>query len=456
MNYKFFVKYFSFLAAFAISIHVNVDLSLAQIPQLPDIIVKEKPGEEEFSKINSNVDIEMLGLDNLTDGDNTDKKVVNNKGALVNKDKDIQQKTATKLPVINENNNDKKAINKTNESSKEESDVVEDEKKSNSSSKLDAFAKKIQSFSNKKSKNKTANNHNNKKKVLTIKINEFKQDERVEKTEEEVEREKLIEQLAKEKDERFQILRKRYLVDMYKKESYIMPKKKNLSWSDKFYVTKEMPPPLISRSRSDDNSHIPIIRTLKERIDSLFRTINSNDINAFNHMYSKIGVPDIRNSRGDTILTYALLLKRHQVVISILAKGADPDLSNTLGHTPLDIAIENLDLKSVKILIDNHADINYTDKYNRTYLMLAARKGYLPVVRALVEEGSDVNKYDAYGRTSLSIALRHKKEVIVKYLLKNGALTWIEKPVTESNQRLINELSSRWKRSAGTNNEYVF
>lgn len=331
---------------------------------------------------------------------------------------------------------EKKAVSKESNSDKEKE-----------SSAAGGFLGKIQSFIDKKS-----DNSNGKKKITLKLLDALSSKDReieVAKDAKEIERRRL----AKEKKERLSELREKYLIKVsddgkFKdaREAIIVPQKKQLSWGDSFSQTVDMPPPLLSRDRSADNSHIPIIPTFEEKVASLFSSARTNDISAFNNSYAKIAIPDLKNRKGDTILTYAMLIRNHSVTSSILSKGADPDLPNALGHTPLDIAIENMDLKGVKIIIDNEANINYVDKYNRTFLMLAARKGYLPVVQMLAEHGAKINEVDSYGRTALTIAYRHKKEIIAKYLIINGAKAWIEKPYDSGDQKLIKELENRWKR----------
>lgn len=425
--------------------------SIAQIPALPDVAMKK-------NQDSGQLDVEMLGLDDLEEvtksitvendksGDNEQSLVKNSKVLTVNNENQEDSKTSQKAKKSNESKSVKDKSQVKSEVSKlpsNESGAKEEVQEEERDGKLGVFSK-IKSFIEKSDKISEVIN----KKVINLKLGS--DDENKEKTAKEIEQEERKKLLAEQKKARLEKLKEAYLLRLKEaggRGKFIVPRKKDLSWSDRFYVTKDMAPPLISRSRNKENSHIPILPTFKEKIFSLFRTVRSNDISAFNNLYRKVAIPDIKNNKGETILTYALLLKRRPVVTSILAKGADPDLPNNLGHTPLDIAIENIDLKSVKILIDNHADIDYSDKYNRTFLMLAARRGYLPIVRLLVDSGADVNKYDNFGRTALSIALRHKKEIIAKFLLKKGALTWIEKPINESRQQFILELQNRWNNS---------
>lgn len=225
-------------------------------------------------------------------------------------------------------------------------------------------------------------------------------------------------------------------------EGRILPRKKDLN----NYIVEELPPiPILNRSRSYDNLHIPYVLTPKEKIDIMFSAISLGSVTFFNEAFKYVQNPNIYNDQGDTILTYALLIKKYPVIASVLAKGADPNLPNKLGHTPVEIAIEMIDFKALEMLANNNANLKYVDSFGRTYLMHAARVGFLPAVDLLVRRGIDVNVMDEDGFTALSIAYRHKKELIVQYLLKNGAKTWEEKKFIPEGQNLIQELENRWQ-----------
>ena len=457
----------------------NSDSSL----EVPFNLNKESESKDLDEK---QIDVEMLGLDDIDEKEDVgviEEIAVENlpSGKIANEselsfpvvkmpESDKREKENDKLAKAEKKRNDKikeeevsfpkvafpdkKEVNvsqddDSNEKGLEVNNIVKSEKKDGDNNQdqdgSSGILGKIQGFIDRKS--------DKGKKKVNLKLLDAlsSKDEKVEVVKDDKELERI--NLAKEKKERLDKLREKYLIKLtddgkFKdtSEKIIVPKKKHLSWGDSFNHTVDMPPPLLSRDRSADNSHIPIIPTFKEKVASLFSTIRTDDISAFNNAYSKITVPDLKNHRGDTILTYAMLIKNHSVASAILSKGADPDLPNALGYTPLDIAIENMDLKGVKILIDNQANINYVDRYNRTFLMLATRKGYLPIVQILVENGAKVNEVDSHGRTALTIAYRHKKEIVAKYLIVKGAKAWIEKPYNSGEQRLIKELENRWKR----------
>ncbi len=248
----------------------------------------------------------------------------------------------------------------------------------------------------------------------------------------------------KDKIEKFKKLRDLYLLESNEgdAEEKIMPRKKDLNP----FASEEMPAlPILNRYRNGDNNHIPIILTPREKVDLLFKAISTNNVSFFNDSYRGVENPNAQNAFGDTILTYAILMRRYSIVASIIAKGADVNRANKLGYTPINIAIELLDFKLLEMLVSNKADLNYLDAFGRGYLMHAARVGFLPAADLFLSNGIDINLMDNDGFTALSIAYRHKKEVVVQYLLKHGAKTWIEKPYDPKNQSLIQELENRWK-----------
>ena len=231
--------------------------------------------------------------------------------------------------------------------------------------------------------------------------------------------------------------------DLTQSDEKIIPQKKEIN---RFISSESMPPPIMNRYRSRDNVNIPIILSLREKTDNLFRSITLEDISYFNSAFSDLENPDARNASGDTILTYAILTQRHEVIASILNKGADPNLANSLGYSPLQIAIEISDFNSFNLLVNANANINYADAFGRTYLMHAARVGFLAGVDLLLEKDVDVNAMDADGFTALSISYKYRKDLITALLLKYGAKTWVEKPYDPETASLMQELENRWKK----------
>lgn len=271
----------------------------------------------------------------------------------------------------------------------------------------------------------------------------------------ELERKERLALNAKEQQEKlkkFEELKNFYLSDLivnedstgesFDDEEKIIPKRKELAP----FAIEELPPlPILNRTRTPDNFHIPFVYTPKEYIDVMFSAISMGSVSYFNEAFKYVLNPNIQNDQGDTILTYAIFLKKYSVISSVLSKGADPNLPNKLGHTPVSIAIELVDFQALELLEKNNADLKYKDAFGRTYLMHASRVGFLPAVDLLVKNNLNINEMDDDGFTALSIAYRHRKELVVQYLLKNGAKTWIEKTYNPQKRYYMDELNNRWK-----------
>ena len=117
--------------------------------------------------------------------------------------------------------------------------------------------------------------------------------------------------------------------------------------------------PILNNYRTRENLHIPLITSRRKRLAILFNNIASGDISAFNGSYKYINNPNVKNSSGDTLLTYAILLQRYPLIASIISKGADVNQPNILGYTPVDIALELNDFETLEILVNNKANLKY-------------------------------------------------------------------------------------------------
>lgn len=222
-------------------------------------------------------------------------------------------------------------------------------------------------------------------------------------------------------------------------QSFIIPPRKVMPK----FINEPLPPQLIEKPKSYENRHHPDLVTRDENVRFMFQAIAKNKIDDFRALFRVIPDPDLRNSFGDTLLIFSLLMQKYDAVAYLLANGANPNLKNRLGYTPLNVAIELSDYVLVELLVGAGADINYSDSSGVNYLMQAVRVGYFPIVDFLVEKGVDVNIVDKEGFSALDIAYRNKQEILTKYLRKKGAQTWIKKDYIKE-KSLMEELQNRW------------
>jgi ankyrin repeat protein len=122
-------------------------------------------------------------------------------------------------------------------------------------------------------------------------------------------------------------------------------------------------------------------------------------------------------------------------MLALLQNGHNPDIKDTYGQTPLSWAAENGNKAAVELLLENGASPDSKDVNSRTPLHLAAEKGREAVVELLLKNGVDVDSKDANGWTPLHLAAKNGHKAVVQLLLDNKAG--------------INTQTSGWKDASG-------
>jgi len=140
--------------------------------------------------------------------------------------------------------------------------------------------------------------------------------------------------------------------------------------------------------------------------------------------------PDIRDSDGETALTWAAYLGHTPVVKDLLAGGADLSASGKkLSAPPLVLAAAGGHY-GIVALLSVLADVDAADSEGATALMRAIggpgdadrlRRRALDVLHRLLEAGADPNKADPSGDTPLVWALRAGSAEAARLLLAAGA-----------------------------------
>lgn len=445
---------------FAIFIALKQNVVAQDIQTLEEInaeLLKKKEELEPFNDKDIKIDLESLGLDDVN-----------------KKEKKQAKEEELKLPdlsdIIIESDESKKNKEKQPEN-KESSSIISAIKNVISPENKDDKAKEIKKEAKPVAKKEEVKLEVKPEVKAEESKSEVKENLEPKKIDEKTENTDILESLTnniilqKDKDDKveekpvkkplentkLQKLREEYLIKindrkndaLEKKESeIILPKRKNVNP----FISDELPAvPILNNYRTNENQHIPIFLSYEERIKNLFDAISYDNVAFFNSAYENIKNPNIRNGLGDTILTYAILLGRYDIMISVINKGANVDLPNKLGYSPLDIAIESLDFKAFEILVNNNANIFQLDLFGRSYLTHASRLGFLSAVKVLVAKGLDINLIDKEGFTPLTVAYRNNRELVARFLLKNGAKNQNNIDFNRRSQSIIRELENRWK-----------
>jgi hypothetical protein len=144
----------------------------------------------------------------------------------------------------------------------------------------------------------------------------------------------------------------------------------------------------------------------------------TRDLEAIEHLLDNGQAnPNRPTDDGKTALMFAAQQADADVVVRLLAAGADVNVANANGGTPLMYAALGGDASIAGLLLDGGARHDAKAKLGWTALALAAVKGYDEVVRTLLDAGADQSVRDAYGWTPLMRAAHNGRGEIVRLLL---------------------------------------
>ncbi len=173
--------------------------------------------------------------------------------------------------------------------------------------------------------------------------------------------------------------------------------------------------------------------------EELAKAVKDGDTTKINKILNegKISVdyPDPQN--GFTLLTWALELKRDEMVQFLLEKGANPNIRYIYGRSPIHTECRNVDDDTFRLraLLDHGADPNLMESpppqfweginaniRNNLFPITQTATRSLTKTKILLEAGADPNLSirKCPGRSGLLWAVMLGKKDIVKYLLLEG------------------------------------
>ena len=128
---------------------------------------------------------------------------------------------------------------------------------------------------------------------------------------------------------------------------------------------------------------------------------------------------------ANTVLHYAAISNRADIVNLLVDKGAKLNEKNDKGFTPISAAAKAGRWNAVIALAQRKADLNIKDKDGETVLHVAAPRCTLEVMKFLVENGGNVNAIGKNNKNVLHYALESggPKLDVIKYLVDKGANT---------------------------------
>jgi cytohesin len=152
--------------------------------------------------------------------------------------------------------------------------------------------------------------------------------------------------------------------------------------------------------------------------------------------------PNMKSAEGDTPLfnglTYGTPTLKRQMVLPLVAKGADVDIRDTQGMTPLMRAVQMGDNELVELFLAHKANVNAQDKRGWSALHYAAefstQGNAVPLAQDLLAAGAKVNARESDGRTPLNIALLPRSSFaptqseLAEFLRHHGAAEYVPNP----------------------------
>jgi len=136
----------------------------------------------------------------------------------------------------------------------------------------------------------------------------------------------------------------------------------------------------------------------------LFQLVRAGDVARLSHLLGLGLVPNLRDSKGDSLLMLAAYHGHAEAVRVLLRHGADPTLANDRAQTPLGAAAFKGDVDVLWALLEGGAPVDDHPEGGRTALMLAAMFDRVGMIDLLLAHGADPEHSGADGATALDLA----------------------------------------------------
>ncbi len=137
-----------------------------------------------------------------------------------------------------------------------------------------------------------------------------------------------------------------------------------------------------------------------------------------------------KDTKGRTILHYAVGMPDPKKVKLLIKKGADVDAADAGKYRPLHLAVMGQRLENTKELIKAGVDVNAVERSSKfAALHLACMVAEIKIVEELVKAGGNVEQKDKFGKTPMDYARNNKeiKEVLENVKIANKQREFIEK-----------------------------
>ncbi|XP_033118282.1 ankyrin-1-like [Anneissia japonica] len=125
------------------------------------------------------------------------------------------------------------------------------------------------------------------------------------------------------------------------------------------------------------------------------------------------------SAKGHSPLSYAVKYKHSEVIVDLVAAGANTNFIDDNKNSVLIQAIGNgNNFKTISVLLDNGADLSIKNLRKRTALFYAVDENMVDVANLLLDKGADIHSIDDEGTTVLMVSSYRGYEEMTKMLLR--------------------------------------
>jgi hypothetical protein len=151
----------------------------------------------------------------------------------------------------------------------------------------------------------------------------------------------------------------------------------------------------------------------EQELNGFVSAAGRGDVGAVTTFIDKYkGFLDLRDSSGNTALTWAVTNKQKAMVELLLSQGAGLATTDKNGWPPLMHAAWHGLEEMVDFLVEKGAAVDDRDSRGQTSLMRAASIGQTGAVRRLLEKGASLEEIDFSGKNALMIAKNGRPETV--------------------------------------------
>jgi len=164
--------------------------------------------------------------------------------------------------------------------------------------------------------------------------------------------------------------------------------------------------------------------TINEKTETaaiLFEAAQEGDLEQIKLLTSSGADVNVKNKRGDTLLSVSIIQGNKDIAEFLIARGADVNAKGRFSRTPLHWAVYKDSKDSSELLIAKGAHVDAVDYINDTALHYTARYGHKDIAKLLISKGANVNAKAKRAQTPLHKAAYSGHNDVVVLLVDNGA-----------------------------------